>query len=68
MPDDAEIIVVLSGIDGHTGQTIRARWAYAKSHVLWDSRFVDILGMTEDGTRTIDYDHFHDAVPEERSA
>lgn len=62
MPDDAEIIVVLSGIDGHTGQTIRARWAYASSHVRWHSRFVDILGMSEDGVRTIDYEHFHDVV------
>jgi inward rectifier potassium channel len=64
IPADAEIIVILSGIDGHTGQTIRARWAYARSHIFWDSRFVDILGMTEDGVRTIDYDHFHDVIPD----
>lgn len=64
VPDDAEIIVVLSGTDGRTGQTMHARWAYAGSDIRWDSCFVDILGVTEDGTRTIDYDHFHDVMPD----
>ena len=68
MPEDAEIIVVLSGTDGRTGQTIYARWAYANSDIRWDSRFVDILGQLPDGTRTIDYDHFHDVVPERAPA
>jgi inward rectifier potassium channel len=68
MPEDAEIIVVLSGTDGRTGQTIYARWAYARSDMRWDSRFVDILGQLGDGTRTIDYDHFHDVVPERPAA
>lgn len=63
LPDDAEVIVVLSGTDGRTGQTIYARWAYAADDIRWDSRFVDILGQMPDGTRTIDYGHFHDVVP-----
>lgn len=62
VPEDAEIIVVLAGTDGQTGQTIHARFAYARSDIRWDSRFVDILGLAKDGTRTIDYDHFHDIV------
>ena len=62
-PADAEIIVVLSGTDGRTGQTIYSRWAYSQCDICWDSRFVDILGQAEDGGRTIDYDRFHDVVP-----
>jgi inward rectifier potassium channel len=62
-PKDAEIIVVLSGTDGRTGQTIYARWAYSQCDLRWDSRFVDILGEAEDGGRTIDYDRFHDVSP-----
>ena len=62
-PADAEIIAVLSGTDGRTGQTIYARWAYPASDIRWDSRFVDILGEAEDGARTIDYDRFHEIVP-----
>lgn len=63
IPDDAEIIVVLSGTDGRTGQTIYSRWAYSQCDIRWDSRFVDILGIAEDGGRTIDYERFHDVVP-----
>jgi len=62
VPKDAEIIVVLSGTDGRTGQTMYSRWAYSQSDLRWDSRFVDILGEAEDGGRTIDYDRFHDVI------
>jgi len=57
--DDAEIIVVVSGIDDRTGQTIHGRWAYGQSDICWNARFVDILDLRPDGTRTIDYRHFH---------
>jgi inward rectifier potassium channel len=57
---DAEIVVVLSGTDGRTGQTIHARWGYSPGDIRWNSRFVDILGQDGDGTRTIDYDRFHE--------
>jgi inward rectifier potassium channel len=63
VPKDAEIIVVLSGTDGRTGQTIYSRWAYSQCDLRWDSRFVDILGEADDGGRTIDYDRFHDVTP-----
>lgn len=63
IPADAEIIVVLSGTDGRTGQTIYSRWAYSQCDLRWDSRFADILGEAEDGGRTINYDRFHDVVP-----
>ena len=59
-PQHSEIIVVLSGTDERTGQTIHGRWAYSPCDVRWDARFADILGQTPDGTRTIDYRHFHD--------
>jgi len=58
-----EIIIVLSGVDDGTGQTIHGRWSYAPSDIRWNSRFVDILGRAPDGTRTIDYRCFNDVVP-----
>jgi inward rectifier potassium channel len=61
-PADAEIIVVLSGTDGRTGQTIYSRWAYSQCDICWGTRFVDIIGLDENGGRTIDYDHFHDVI------
>ena len=62
-PSNSEIIVVLSGMDDRTGQTIHGRWSYAASDFRWNARFVDIIGVLEDGTRTIDYRHFNDIEP-----
>ena len=62
-PDHSEIIVVLSGTDEKSGQTIHGRWAYAPSDLRWNSKFVDILDQLPDGTRTIDYRHFNDVEP-----
>jgi inward rectifier potassium channel len=64
-PSHAELIVVLSGIDDRTGQSIHGRWAYAPSDIRWNARFVDILGRLPDGTRTIDYRRFDEIEPGE---
>lgn len=60
VPTHSEIIVVISGTDDRTGQTIYGRWAYAPSDIRWNAAFADILGQTPDGTRTIDYRLFHE--------
>jgi inward rectifier potassium channel len=55
-----EIIVILSGFDEISGQTIYDRWAYTSHDIRWDSRFVDIVATEADGTRSIDYRRFHE--------
>ena len=56
---DGEIVVVLSGFDESSGQTIHGRWAYGSEHIRWNARFADIIGIGDDGVRTIDYGRFH---------
>lgn len=63
-PAHSEIIVVLSGTDDRTGQTIHGRWAYAPEDIRWSARFVDILDQLPDGTRTIDYRKFNAIEPD----
>ena len=63
LPPDAEIVVLLSGTDERSGQTIHARWAYRPVDIRWDARLVDIIGMLPNGTRTIDYRRFHEVEP-----
>jgi inward rectifier potassium channel len=58
--EGAEIIVVISGVDETFAQRIHARHAYSAEQILWDKQFVDILSVTEDGHRAIDYRKFHD--------
>mgnify|MGYP001149501401 CR=1 FL=1 len=56
-------MISLVGTDETIGQTIHARWSYTPEEIVWDARFVDIMGVLPDGRRRIDYDRFHDTVP-----
>lgn len=60
---NAELIVTTSGIDETLVQPVHARTSYLPDEILWNRRFVDILGWTEDGRRAIDYRRFHDTMP-----
>jgi len=60
LPRDVEILVVLSGTDERSGQTVHARWAYRPDDIRWNTHFKDIIGVLPDGTRTIDYRRFHE--------
>lgn len=60
---DEDIIVILSGTDEISGQTIHGRWAYSAADVRWNARFVDIITSEGNGWRTIDYRRFHDVLP-----
>ena len=60
LPSDCEIVVVLSGTDEGSSQTVHSRWAYRPCDICWDARFVDIINVLPDGTRTIDYGRFHE--------
>ena len=54
----SDLIVVVSGTDDRTGQTMYGRWSYDIGDLRWNARFIDILGEAE-GVRTIDYRRFH---------
>lgn len=55
----SDLIVVVSGTDDRTGQTMYGRWSYSPDDLRWNQRFLDILGQ-DNGIRTIDYRRFHD--------
>ncbi len=58
-----QIILALNGLDETFGQTIHARYVYELEDIVENARFHDVLTIREDGTREIDYTHFHDYVP-----
>lgn len=63
--DGGEIIVILSGTDEISGQTVHARWAYGAEDLRWGARFHDIVGFDDKGWRTIDYALFHEVIESE---
>ena len=58
----AELYLTLTGFDDTLSQTIHARCAYAIDDIAMNARFADVLTVLEDGTRVIDYAHFHEVV------
>jgi len=60
---NAELVVSVTGFDETMGQPVHARTSYLPHEILWNHRFVDVIGWTENGSRVIDYRRFHDAVP-----
>jgi inward rectifier potassium channel len=56
----AQLYLMLTGYDQTVGQTVHAYHEYRFTDIVYDARFVDIVGASPDGTRTIDFARFHD--------
>jgi inward rectifier potassium channel len=65
----AEIFLSFSGLDETSGQQIHARHNYKLDDIVYNARFVDVLTISPEGLRTIEYADFHDleilGAPEE---
>ncbi len=58
-----EIFVTMTGIDGTFSQTIHDRFSYGPDDIVWNGRFVDVLGQTPDGKLTIALDNLDKFIP-----
>ncbi len=57
------LIVSLNGVDETVAQTIHARYSYGSQDILWNQTFVDMLKVSPDGHRYIDFSYFHEVKP-----
>jgi inward rectifier potassium channel len=55
-----EILVTFTGWDETLAQTIYARQSYVGSELRWNHRFLDVIRLSADGSREIDYARFHE--------
>jgi inward rectifier potassium channel len=58
-----EIFLSLMGIDETFAQTVHARRGYKLSDIVMNAHFADVLSISDDGTRLLDYRAFHQVVP-----
>jgi inward rectifier potassium channel len=56
----ANISVLVSGVDETVAYTINARHNYIPEEILFERKFVDIIHKSENGDRFFDYGLFHD--------
>jgi len=61
---DAEILVILTGLDETFSSTIHSRYSYKLKDILWSMRFVDILHKTDQNNYYLDYENFHSVIPD----
>jgi inward rectifier potassium channel len=54
----------LQGLDSHIAQTIHASHTYAISDLVSHARFADVLTLSPNGERIIDYTQFHAVIPQ----
>jgi inward rectifier potassium channel len=59
---NAELVVTVTGLDETMAAAVNARTSYLADEIVWGHRFVDIMALTDDGHRIIDYRRFHDTA------
>ena len=58
---EAELIILISGVDGTFGQTVHARHSYTIDEIHEGMRFLDMLKVQEEeGVLEVDYSKFHE--------
>jgi inward rectifier potassium channel len=62
LEQQAEIVVVMRGVDETFASTIHARASYTPDQLRWGRQLADIFSFGADGRRVIDFTHFHDAA------
>ncbi len=60
---ETSLIVIFSGHDESSKQSVRGRRIYSAVDILIDYSYVDIVRMDETGAPTFDYTKFHDVKP-----
>ena len=57
---EAEVLVLLSGIDETFAQTVHARSSYRAEEIIWNRRFRSIFVVEEGGSLSVDISRLHD--------
>jgi inward rectifier potassium channel len=61
---EAEILILVSGMDETFSQTVHARSSYRAEEVAWGARFADMFLRTDKGLVGVDMRRLHDIVPD----
>jgi len=57
---EAEVLVLLSGIDETFAQTVHARSSYRADEIVWNRRFRSIFVVEDGGSLSVDISRLHE--------
>ena len=60
---NAEVLVLIEGVDPTTSDTVQARQSYTVDDICWDATFVPCARRQTDGGIRIDFDQLHAVLP-----
>ena len=60
---NAEVLVLIEGVDPTTSSTVQARQSYTVDDICWDATFVPCARRQPNGGIRIDFEKLHDVVP-----
>jgi inward rectifier potassium channel len=63
---NAEILVIIRGVDETFAAQIHARTSYLPDEIVWGARLADVLTTRADGRRVLNFDRFHELDPGRR--
>jgi inward rectifier potassium channel len=58
-----QLYAMVTGYDQTVGQTVHAYHEYRLDDIVYDARFVDVVEVSDDGIRAIDFARFHEIEP-----
>ncbi len=61
--DGAQLFVMLTGYDLALGQNVHAYREYGFDDIVYDARFADVISVSPDGLRELDFTRFHEVLP-----
>jgi inward rectifier potassium channel len=64
LAEDAALTVSMSGTDDTLNDFVHARHSYGAHDLLYGRRFVDIMSENDGDIRILDFDKFHDTIPD----
>lgn len=59
----AEVLILVSGMDETSSQTVHARTSYRAEEVVWNARFADMFLRGDLGLLGVDMRRLHDVEP-----
>jgi inward rectifier potassium channel len=65
---EGDLVLNVGGVDDSSAQRLNARYVYSHRDIRWNHHYVDITGTSDDGWLLIDYEVFHDVVPDTASS
>jgi inward rectifier potassium channel len=64
LDEGATLTLSMTGMDETLNDFVHARHSYGADEILYARRFVDVLSAPEGNVRWIDFDRFHDTIPD----